>query len=280
MPLFLATFPTARAFDPVASLTLDPSENNLYSAVIDTASGFAYFGTSTSPGIVVKVRLSDLSRVGALALTSEYYLRSAVIDTANGFAYFGTGVYSPGIIVKVGLTIGFTSTSVSCDSPVVVNQASTCTVTVTDTNPSPTIPSGTVTFTGGGVPNAFDTNTCTLAPGATGTASCSVHVTPTYTGSVYVVASFAGDSTHYGSANQYFTIQVNERSDTTTVNCNSPVVLDIPYPSSTCTVTVADADPAGTLITPHNDLSIVTDSSGSFGSCVLSGSGASASCTV
>src|SRR3989449_11640570 len=90
MPLFLATFPTARAFDPVASLTLKPGETSLHSAVVDTANGFAYFGTSTSPGIVVKIRLSDFTRVGALTLnTGEDYLLSAVIDTASGFAYFG-----------------------------------------------------------------------------------------------------------------------------------------------------------------------------------------------
>jgi len=88
--LLLSTFPTAKGFDPVASLTLKPGETNLYSAVIDTANGFAYFGTVTSPGIIVKVRLSDFTRVAALTLNpGENYLYSAVIDTANGFAYFG-----------------------------------------------------------------------------------------------------------------------------------------------------------------------------------------------
>lgn len=43
-----------------------PGENQLQSAVIDVVGGFAYFGTSTKPGIVVKVRLSDMTRVGAL----------------------------------------------------------------------------------------------------------------------------------------------------------------------------------------------------------------------
>src|SRR5439155_1320789 len=153
----------------VGAIILNPGEYSLLSAVIDTANGFAYFGTQTSPGVIVKVRLSDLTRVGALALNFGVGgLSSAVIDAANGFAYFGTLPFcyyycsSSSSIVKVGLTIGFTSTIVSCDSPVIVNQASTCTVTVTDTNTSPTSPLGTVTFTSSAL---LDTNTCTLLAG-------------------------------------------------------------------------------------------------------------------
>ena len=42
-------------FTRVGALTLQSGEDWLYSAVIDTANGFAYFGTMTWPGIVVKV---------------------------------------------------------------------------------------------------------------------------------------------------------------------------------------------------------------------------------
>ena len=88
----------------VGSLT-GTGEDYLGAAAIDAASGFAYFGTSTSPGKVVKVRLSPLpfTRVGALTLDpNEYGLTSAVIDPAGGFAYFGTNT-SPGIVVKIRL---------------------------------------------------------------------------------------------------------------------------------------------------------------------------------
>ncbi|HRI02227.1 MAG TPA: carboxypeptidase-like regulatory domain-containing protein [Pyrinomonadaceae bacterium] len=73
-------------------------------AAIDTVNGFAYFGTSTAagPGGVVKVRLSDGSRVGALVLTGQDDAPgSAVIDTAGGFVYFGG--YN-GDIIKVRLS--------------------------------------------------------------------------------------------------------------------------------------------------------------------------------
>ena len=90
-------------FSQTASLKLLSSENDLRSAVIDTAGGYAYFGTDNSPGRVVKVRLSDLTRVGALTLNSgENDLWSAVIDPAGGYAYFGTYT-SPGIVVKIDL---------------------------------------------------------------------------------------------------------------------------------------------------------------------------------
>src|SRR5439155_21235918 len=87
----LTVIPEAKAFTRVGALTLNPGEDKLFSAVIDSANGFAYFGTGTSPGVVVRVSLSDFTRVGALTLnTGEANLFSAVIDSAYGFAYFGT----------------------------------------------------------------------------------------------------------------------------------------------------------------------------------------------
>ena len=86
------------------ALKLAAGEDNLRSAVIDPTGTFAYFGTSTNPGIVVKVRLSDMTRVGALKLAAgENDLHAAVIDSAGEFAYFGTFT-SPGIVVKIRLS--------------------------------------------------------------------------------------------------------------------------------------------------------------------------------
>jgi uncharacterized repeat protein (TIGR01451 family) len=93
-------------FGEYATLTLNAGEDDLDSAVIDPASGFAYFGTGTDPGIVVKVRLSDFTRVGALTLNQgEGRFRAAVIDSSAGFAYFGTSFLGqPGKLVKVRLS--------------------------------------------------------------------------------------------------------------------------------------------------------------------------------
>src|SRR5437588_9222731 len=87
----------------VGTMTLTRGDDNSFSALIDSAHGFAYFATDTNPGIIVKVRLSDFTRVGALVLQPrEEFLSAAVIDTDNGFAYFGS--FFTGIIVKVRLS--------------------------------------------------------------------------------------------------------------------------------------------------------------------------------
>jgi len=73
-------------------------------AVIDSAAGYAYFGTGNGPdGIIIKVRLSDFTRVGALNLTSfsERYFITAAIDPSHGFAYFGDIV---GDLVRIRLS--------------------------------------------------------------------------------------------------------------------------------------------------------------------------------
>ena len=53
---------------------------------------------------MVKVRLSDFTRVASLTLNAgEDYLASAVLDAADGYAYFGTDT-TPGRVVKVRLS--------------------------------------------------------------------------------------------------------------------------------------------------------------------------------
>jgi hypothetical protein len=85
----------------VDTVNLNLNEGFPLSAVIDATKGFAYFGTSQ--GIVVKIRLSDFTRVDTISLNlgNDNELSSAVIDTVNGFAYFGTW---EGKIVKIGLS--------------------------------------------------------------------------------------------------------------------------------------------------------------------------------
>jgi hypothetical protein len=88
-------------FERVDSLTLEDGENELFSAVIDPAGKFAYFGSVTNPGLVVSVRLSDFTRAGSLTLNDgENKLRSAVMDPSGGYAYFGTYT-TLGMIVRI-----------------------------------------------------------------------------------------------------------------------------------------------------------------------------------
>jgi len=98
---YLQPITPAYAFSRTGAITLNTGENYLWSAVVDQPNGYAYFGTDTSPGMVVKVNLATFTRVGALTLnTGENSLFSAVIDQPNGYAYFGTYT-SPSIVVKV-----------------------------------------------------------------------------------------------------------------------------------------------------------------------------------
>jgi hypothetical protein len=86
-------------FTRVGSLDLGGERPS--SSIIDSASGFAYFGLHSDPGVVVKVRLSNFTRAGSITLNSgEDELLSAVFDPSSGFAYFGTSGF-PTEVVKV-----------------------------------------------------------------------------------------------------------------------------------------------------------------------------------
>ncbi len=94
----------------VDAVTLNVGGEYLRCAVIDTATSYAYFGTWTSPGRVVKIALGSGSnpptRVSAVTLNAgEDGLWCAVIDPSAGYAYFGTNT-SPGRVVKVALGSG------------------------------------------------------------------------------------------------------------------------------------------------------------------------------
>src|SRR5258708_32801844 len=68
-----APVPTATpTFSRVGALTLNAGEFALRSAVIDPAGGFAYFGTFSSPAMMVKVRLSYSNPFDALTLKACY----------------------------------------------------------------------------------------------------------------------------------------------------------------------------------------------------------------
>jgi len=97
----------------VGSLALTASgsanEGNPGCIAIDSVNHFAFLGTGTRPGKVVKLDLSAASfaasHVGVITLmpsANEDYLSSAVLDTAAGYGYFGTGTAS-GSVVKVCL---------------------------------------------------------------------------------------------------------------------------------------------------------------------------------
>src|SRR2546427_3863131 len=147
-----------------------------------------------------------------------------------------------------------TSTSVSCSpGTVVVNQATTCTATVTDTaSTGATPPTGTVTFSPGG--------SCTLSNLSGASASCSVNITPSASGSLLVSASYVGDATH-GTSSGSTSVTVNNRATSMSFSCSPSQVAS--NGSTNCTATVTDID-AGTANTPTGTVSFASNSTGTF----------------
>ena len=173
-----------------------------------------------------------------------------------------------------------TVTVVGCTpSSVVVDQSTTCTVTVTDTAQTPSTPTGDVTFNSSGTGSFSPSSTCTLVETVPGSeAECSVTYTPTAfgTGTHTITANYLGDAGHNGSSGS-FDLTVNLRATQTTVSCTSPVV---PTQDSTCTVTVVDNETVGTSSTPQGTVTFsldpASDGSGTFpngNTCNLDASG-------
>ena len=91
-------------FTRVGSISFNPGEDRLSSAVIDPSGQYAYFGTDT--GRVVKVDLVNFTRVNSICFNKgEDSLWSAVIDPNGNYAYFGTHT-SPSQVIKVSLKSG------------------------------------------------------------------------------------------------------------------------------------------------------------------------------
>ena len=180
----------------------------------------------------------------------------------------------------ISLMAGTTSTTIACSpTPLAVKAQTTCVATVTDITPSPTTPSGTVSFATNSTATFTPTNSCTLVPSTTtGVATCSTTYTPTAIGHHTVTAIFGGDSTHSGSTNSAKEA-VTIRTLTISISCspNSETV----GASTMCTVTVTDT--SSSPIIPTGTIGLATNSSGTFGtaSCTLvAGTGGSASCSV
>jgi hypothetical protein len=101
-----------------------------------------------------------------------------------------TGV--PLLTISYTPTFHPTLTSVSCASPVMVGNSTNCTATVTDTAPSTSPLTGSLTFSTAS-PGSFSPNVCTLALGVT---SCTVAYTPTAGGTHTITATYSADATH------------------------------------------------------------------------------------
>jgi hypothetical protein len=109
-----------------------------------------------------------------------------------------------------------TAISVSCTPAAVpLGSPSTCTASVTDTDSGATAtPTGTVTWVGPNPQSQFGSPTCTLGVGGT----CQVTYTPSGgTTARSISATYAGDSTHAGSASSAFGLTIGASTVATSV---------------------------------------------------------------
>jgi YVTN family beta-propeller protein len=178
------------------------------------------------------------------------------------------------------VTPHYTSTAVNCSpDTVAVGQATSCTATVQDnTYPSPTTPTGVVTFTSDTSGGSFSSNSCTLsAASISGQATCSFSYTPGEAGSgtQTLTASYGGDGTHAASSGQA-AVTVTLRVTSTVLTCTQ-----VRGSFNDCTATVTDISP-GSATAPSGTVSFASSGPGYFNAtqCTLSGNGTSTSCAV
>jgi hypothetical protein len=155
-------------------------------------------------------------------------------DSTGSQVYSGTA-YQGESSQTISVPLAFTTTSLACNSPVVVGAPSTCTVKVSGAYGSTN--GEKVYFTTPGL-GAFNSTTCSLNSG-----NCSVNYTPATTvGSPQAItATYGGDFNNEGS------------SDTFSLTVNSVVVVCTPSPvvvgkPTTCTPTITGSKPfTGTI---------------------------------
>jgi PKD repeat protein len=172
--------------------------------------------------------------------------------------YGGDSIHGGSTSASASVTVNprTTSTALVCTSPVVVNQASSCTATVSDTSPGTAVTAtGSVTFNETGPGGSSSFTTCTLTSG-----SCSVTFTATTTGTALITGSYGGDAAHETSTSAATSVTVNPRATSTTVVCTSPVIVN---QASNCTATITDSSSGGS-VTPTGNVTFVSDSPGTF----------------
>ncbi len=128
--------------------------------------------------------------------TDDYNLRARYSgDTV------GDGHVRSQVRIRFTVSLRTTTTTVVCSpSTVAINQATTCTATVTDTVGSAVSPKGTVTFTSSVGTSTFSATSCTLS-GSTASVTCSVTYTQTdTTTTATITATYDGDGAHATSS--------------------------------------------------------------------------------
>ena len=249
-PTGTVTFSTSSGtglFSPSSCTLNNPSGSSASCSVNYTPARCPCYSWQVSPGIdVIAASYADATHA---ASSGTFSLRATALDE--------------------------TTVALSCSpNPIVINQATTCTVTVTDTSSTPLAPTGYI------ITGNPDNVMCTLGQATTNSARCSFNLTGAQWGSITAAATYAGDSSHYKNENTT-EVNVNKRATATVISCSPD-----PVPNGTaavCTAAVTDTD-VGAAITPTGSVLLFSNSTGTFSesSCSLAATVTAgvASCSV
>jgi hypothetical protein len=172
-----------------------------------------------------------------------------------------------------------TSTAVDCGPGVVVAQAATCKVTVTDTEGgTATVPTGSVTLSSNAEGSFSPGTTCELVESGAAKSECSLSYTPAAAGTAKIKADYPGDATEHAKSSGSKALTVSTRGVSVAVSCGSTAAI---AQQVTCTATVTDSAP-GTPSVPTGTVAFETDPQGSLTplSCELKTVEEHASCTT
>jgi len=207
---------------------------------------------------------SGATQVGTPVTVSgdgSYPSTSATFDTAGTYYWYATysgdsnnkAVTSQCEPLSVTSSPDPTSTAVTPNpASATIGTSATFTATVTDDGLTPTTPTGTVTWSDGGVGGSFTPATCTLTTASPSSSSCQAAYKPPRTaGPVTITATYSGDSGH-GTSSGASALTVNTRSTSTGI---SPSLTTVNAGSvTTLTATVKDTD-GGTSTVPTGTVS-------------------------
>lgn len=190
-------------------------------------------------------------------------------------------INGPGLVTAEFVPTGFTTTTVTCSSPVVVSQSSICSVTVANTSPGYKItPTGIVILSS---TSSGNFNGACMLSGSSGLATCTVDFIPSDTNSLSgsgiasITALYNGDTYHKPSQGSTV-ITIYPRTTSISLSCSpSPVPVNAP---TICTAVVSDSSSAGTPITPSGSVTFSNSGAGIFGSTDCKNVGATLVCTT
>jgi hypothetical protein len=142
-----------------------------------------------------------------------------------------------------------------------VETLTTCTVTVTDVEANPTVPTGRVQWAHSLVGEFENSEACMLVPNeGTASASCSLEYLPEQGGEGEIYAGYVGDPTHNSRVSKTtIEVQGGPSRTVTTIACEPSAKPGQEVP---CTATVID--PTRAPVQPFGEVHFSTDSDGSF----------------